>query len=287
MVKGIILAAGKGTRLSPMTVPISKILLPVYDKPMIYYPLSTLISAGIDDVLVITNEFDRERFETLLGDGSQFGIKISYAIQYVQKGIADAFVVAKDFVNGEKVVLILGDNIFHADDFGNILKKAIDSNEGATIFTIPVEDPTKFGVVEMGEDGKVISIEEKPKHPKSNLASVGLYIFDGRSFEMASKVKPSARGEMEITDMDRLYMEEGKLKAVAIGGLAIWQDAGTFDSLLETGNLIKTIQSEQGLVGSPEIEALRMGLVDGRDIKEWVAGFKSNGYYDAILKVVG
>ena len=222
--KGIILAGGAGTRLYPASLPISKILLTIYNKPMIYYPLSTFLRAGIIDILIITNEADYENFRKLLGDGSQIGINIKYRIQYVQKGIADAFLIGEDFIEKDSVALILGDNIFYGNDFGNIMKNAIKKNTGATVFGYKVPDPERFGVVEFDENQKAISLEEKPKQPKSNYAVTGLYFYDNNVCKYARELKPSSRGELEITDLNKIYLEKGKLNVELLGDDFEWLD---------------------------------------------------------------
>jgi len=277
--KGIILAAGAGTRLYPASIPISKVLLPVYDKPMIYYPLTNLMMGGIRDILVITNEEDDPKFRKLLGDGSQFGIHIDYLIQYEQKGIADAFIIAEEWIDGDDVVLILGDNIFYGPELQNVIVSAIKVNEGATVFGYHVNDPERFGVVEFDDNMNVISIVEKPKKPKSNYAVVGLYFYDGNVCKYAKKLSPSARGELEITDLNRVYMDEGKLRVKLLGDDVKWLDAGTFESLLEAGNAIKDIQENTGVnVGCPEAVALKRELVTKDEMLEWIDRLKDNSY---------
>lgn len=240
--KGIILAAGKGTRLYPVTKAVSKPLLPIYDKPMIYYPLSTLISAGIKDILIITNEVDLPAFERLLGNGSEFGINISYKVQYIQKGIADAFIIGEDFIGTDDVALILADNIFYGKELPQKFPKSID---GALVFAKYVDDPERFGIVEFDESKRAISLEEKPKYPKSNYAVTGLYFYDNTVCEKAKALKPSARGELEITDINKLYLNEGKLSVSVLEKDTLWMDTGTFDSVLEASNVIKVIQEKE------------------------------------------
>ena len=277
--KGIILAAGAGTRLYPASLPISKVLLPVYDKPMIYYPLSNLMMGGIRDILVITNEEDDPKFKKLLGDGSQFGVHIEYLIQYEQKGISDAFIIAEDWIDGDEVVLILGDNIFYGPELQNIITSAMKDNDGATVFGYYVDDPERFGVVEFDKNMKVISIEEKPKDPKSNYAVTGLYFYDGNVCEYAKRLKPSVRGELEITDLNKVYMEEGKLRVKLLDEDIKWLDAGTFDSLLEAGNSIKDIQKDVSAnPGCPEEIALKNGFVTKDELLIWINKFKDNSY---------
>jgi glucose-1-phosphate thymidylyltransferase len=284
--KGIILAAGAGTRLHPASLPISKILLPVYDKPMIYYPLSNLIMGGIRDILVITNEEDDPRFRKLLGDGSQFGVHIDYLIQHVQRGISDAFIIAEDWIDGDDTVLILGDNIFYGPGLQDAIISAIKENDGATVFGYHVNDPERFGVVEFDEDMKAISIEEKPKEPKSNYAVVGLYFYDGNACRYAKKLEPSKRGELEITDLNKVYMEEGRLKVRLFDEDINWLDAGTFDSLLEAGNAVKEVRDTQGInVGCPEEIALKNGFVTKEDVLEWMSGFKNNSYQKYVHEI--
>ncbi len=285
--KGILLAAGSGTRLSPATFPVSKILLPIYDRPMVYYPLSTLIMAGVDHVLVITNEFDLDNFKRTLGDGSQFGIKIEYAIQYVQRGIADAFIIAEDWIAGEKVVLILGDNIFYGDNLESLYSKAASMDSGAVIFGIPVPDPERFGVIGFDDKGNVTSLEEKPEHPKSNYASVGLYFYDGKVCSIAKEIKPSKRGELEITDVNSRYLENDDLSALFFDDETEWIDAGTFDSLLESSNLIARKEKKLGRkILCPELVAYKKGFITKEKLSEWIAKNKKNEYYEMIMKEI-
>jgi glucose-1-phosphate thymidylyltransferase len=286
--KGIILAAGAGTRLYPVSMPISKVLLPVYDKPMVYYPLSNLMMGGIRDILVITNEEDDPKFRKLLGDGSQFGVHIDYLIQYVPKGISDAFIIAEKWIGGDDVVLILGDNIFCGPEMQSLIKLAIEENEGATVFGYYVKDPKSFGVVEFDANMNAISIEEKPKKPKSNYAVVGLYFYDGRACELAKTLVPSDRGELEITDLNIRYMEEGRLKVKLLGDKVRWFDAGTFDSLLEAGNLIKKVQKRTSKnVGCPEEIALSKGFVTKEEVIERISKFKENSYQNYVKEICG
>ncbi len=282
--KGIILAAGAGTRLSPATFPISKILLPVYDRPMVYYPLATLISAGIRDILVITSEADRPNFERTLRDGSQFGIKIQYDVQHVQRGISDAFIIGRDFIGGDPCVLILGDNIFDGPDMQALMEEAALDTAVANVFAKRVPDPERFGVAEFDSEGKVISLEEKPKAPKSNHAVVGLYFLPSDAPSKAETLKPSARGELEITDLNRLYMEEGRLKVKIMDEGTTWIDAGTFDSLLESSVHIRDAESAGGKVLCPEIEALRKGYVTKAEMRAWVSSNKDNSYFRGVAE---
>ncbi|MGI6471904.1 MAG: glucose-1-phosphate thymidylyltransferase RfbA [Candidatus Methanomethylophilaceae archaeon] len=284
--KGIILAAGKGTRLHPASLPISKILLPVYDKPMIYYPLSNLIMGGIREILVITNEEDDNKFRKLLGDGSQFGIKIDYMIQYVQRGISDAFLIAEDWIDGDDVVLILGDNIFYGRGLEETIASALKKNTGAVVFGYAVDDPERFGVVEFDESRKVLSLEEKPKEPKSNFAVVGLYFYDGNVCEYAKKLNLSDRGELEITDLNKIYMNEGRLRVEVFDENIGWMDAGTFDSLLDAGNSIREVRKDTGVnVGCPEESALKKGFVTKKNVLEWIGKFKNNDYREYVEEI--
>ncbi len=284
--KGIILAAGSGTRLSPATLPISKILLPIYDRPMIYYPLATLMMAGVRDILVIVNETDEEKFKKTLGDGSQFGVKISYEIQHVQCGVADAFNVAKEYIGNERSVLILGDNIFYGKDIESLLLDASSVNDGAVIFGCHVKDPERFGVI--GFDGnKVTSIEEKPKMPKSDCASVGLYFYDENACDHVKDLKPSARGELEITDLSKIYLDKSKLQVRVFSKDVKWFDAGTFDSLLESSNFIA---SEEKRIGKkilcPEIIAVEKGYVSSEKMRSWLDGQKDNEYFRKVRESI-
>lgn len=265
--KGIILAAGKGTRLYPMTKPVCKPLLPVYDKPLIYYPLAILMQAGISDILVIVPPDETATFAALLGDGSQYGIKISYAEQPVARGIADALLIGHDFVGDDQVCLVLGDNIFYAPALANTLKKAASQTSGATVFGYWVEDPRPFGVVEFDAEGKAISIEEKPRHPKSNYIVPGLYFYDQQVMEIAGNLKPSARGELEITDVNLEYLRRGQLQVVPLEKDFTWLDAGTADSLLSAGQTIKKIQDTTGrYVGCLEEIGLQEGWKSAEEV---------------------
>lgn len=267
--KGLILAAGKGTRLYPMTKPVCKPLLPVYDKPLIYYPLSVLLHTGVTDVMVIIPEGEEETFERLLGDGSTWGIHISYAVQKVPRGIADAFLVAEDFIKGESVCLILGDNIFYDEAKEFEFMQAAANNEGATVFGYYVDDPRAFGVVEFDENGNAISIEEKPRFPKSNYIIPGLYFYDAQVLDIAKNLKPSARGELEITDVNLEYLRRGKLKVVPLSDSFVWLDAGTADNLLEAANCVREVQERTGrYIACPEECALERGLVTQEQVYE-------------------
>ncbi len=285
--KGIILAAGKGTRLYPASAHISKVLLPIYDKPMIYYPLSTLMSAGITDILIVVSKDDKAYFKRLLGDGSEFGISIKYAVQKVQKGIADALLVGQRFIDNDCVALALGDNIFHGEELDEMLATAMSESEGATIFCKSVEDPTAFGVAEIDSEGKVLSLEEKPKEPKSNFAVTGLYFYDKHACEYAKTLKPSARGELEITDLNKIYLEKGQLRAQVLKDGSVWADTGTFDSMLSASNYIHSIEATgRAVVGSPEEIALKRGFITHKQLSDRLEKFKSNSYFDYLRSLI-
>ncbi len=285
--KGIVLAAGAGTRLYPASQPISKILLSIYDKPMIYYPLSTLMLAGIRDILIITNEKDYDNFKKLLGDGSQFGINIEYRIQFIQRGIADAFIVAEDFINGDDVALILGDNIFHGHGFSTIMKNAIKNNIGATVFGYTVKDPERFGVVEFDLHKNVLSIEEKPAHPKSNYAVTGLYFYDNKVCSLAKQLKPSARGELEITDLNKKYLELKELKVEILGRGFAWLDTGTHDSMLQASNFVQSMELNKGVkIACLEEIALHQGFISAEELIKQISKYGNNDYYNYVRNVI-
>ena len=277
--KGILLAGGAGTRLYPATQVISKQLLPVYDKPMVYYPLTTLMLAGIRDILIISTPQDTPRYQELLGDGKRWGIKLNYAVQPKPNGIAQAFIIGRDFIAGEHVALILGDNIFHGHEMQSLLKPAMQRERGATVFAYPVKDPERYGVVEFDKQGKAKSIEEKPKQPRSRYAVTGFYFLDGRAPEIAARLKPSARGEHEITDVLNEYLKQGELNAVPLGRGLAWLDTGTHEALLEAAHFIETIERRQGLkIACPEEVAYRMGFIDARQLEELARPLEKSSY---------
>jgi glucose-1-phosphate thymidylyltransferase len=285
--KGIVLAGGSGTRLHPATLAISKQLLPVYDKPMIYYPLSTLMLAGIRDILVISTPQDTPRFQQLLGDGSQWGLNLDYSVQSSPDGLAQAFLIGEKFLAGMPSTLVLGDNIFYGHDFQDLLNNADRRLEGASVFAYHVNDPERYGVAEFSAEGKVLSLEEKPRQPKSNYAVTGLYFYDGRAAEFARRLKPSVRGELEITDLNRLYLDEGKLNVEIMGRGYAWLDTGTHESLLEASQFIATIENRQGLkVACPEEIAFRKKWIDAAQLQKLAEPLIKGGYGKYLVRLL-
>ena len=285
--KGIILAGGSGTRLYPVTQVVSKQLLPVYDKPMIYYPLSTLMLAGIRDILVISTPQDTRRFEQLLGDGTKWGLNFSYEVQPSPDGIAQAFLIGRKFIGKDSCALILGDNLFYGNDFSGILQGAATRSSGATVFAYPVNDPERYGVVEFDHSGRAVSIEEKPGKPKSRYAVTGLYFYDNEVVEIAATLKPSARGELEITDINKRYLEKGALNVVPLGRGYAWLDTGTHETLLEASHFIETIERRQGLkIACPEEIAYRLGYVKADQMRALAAPLDKSAYGQYLLRVI-
>ncbi len=285
--KGIILAGGAGTRLHPLTLVVSKQLLPVYDKPMIYYPLSVLMLAGIREVLVITTPHDRPLFQKLLGDGSQWGLSLSYAVQPRPEGLAQAFIIGREFVGTGPVCLVLGDNIFFGQGLSRVLQRAARLKEGATIFAYPVSEPQRYGVVTLDRQGRPLAIEEKPARPQSRLAVTGLYFYDNQVLELAAGLRPSARGELEISDLNRAYLERGRLKVVRLGRGTAWLDTGTHHSLMQAGEFIRIVEQRQGLkIACLEEIAYRMGYIDAGQVRRLARPLEGSGYGRYLLEML-
>jgi glucose-1-phosphate thymidylyltransferase len=285
--KGIVLAGGSGTRLYPMTQVVSKQLLPVYDKPMVYYPLSTLMLAGIRDILVISTPQDTPRFEALLGDGRKWGLRLEYAVQAKPEGIAQAFIVGRKFIGAERVAMVLGDNIFYGEALPRLLQRAAARERGATVFAYPVKNPERYGVIEFDPRGKAIGIEEKPAQPKSRYVVTGVYFYDNRVVDIAASLKPSARGELEISDVNRAYLERGELEVLPMGRGMAWLDTGTHESLLEAAQYIETIERRQGLkIACPEEIAYRMGFIDAAELEALARPLEKSGYGEYLRRVL-
>jgi glucose-1-phosphate thymidylyltransferase len=286
--KGIILAGGSGTRLYPVTQTVSKQLLPVYDKPMIYYPLSALLLAGIREILVISTPQDTPRFEALLGTGEQWGVRFTYAVQPSPDGLAQAFLIGREFIGSDACCLVLGDNLFYGHEFADILRAAAEHKTGATVFAYPVHDPERYGVVEFDAERRAISLEEKPAKPKSRYAVTGIYFYDNQVIGVAERLKPSPRGELEITDVNRWYLERGQLRTEVLGRGMAWLDTGTHDSLLDASNFIQTIEQRQGLkVASPEEIAYRLGYITAEQLEALAGKLGKSSYAEYLRRVVG
>ena len=284
--KGIILAGGSGTRLHPLTLAVSKQLMPIYDKPMIYYPLSTLLSSGINEILIISTPHDLPLFRQLLGDGKSLGCRFEYAVQENPNGLAEAFIIGKEFIGNDKVALVLGDNIFYGTGLSDLLL-ANNNPEGGIIYAYHVHDPERYGVVDFDKDGKVLSIEEKPEHPKSNFAVPGIYFYDNDVVEIAANIKPSHRGEIEITDVNKEYLKKGKLKVSILDRGTAWLDTGTFQSLMQAGQFVQVIEERQGLkIGAIEEAAYRMGFIDAKQLEKLAQPLLKSGYGTHLLSLI-
>ena len=284
--KGIVLAGGAGTRLYPASIPISKILLPIYDKPMVYYPISILMLAGIKDILIISNPKDLDNFKKLLGDGSNFGVKFSYAVQEIPRGIADSFIIAEDFIGDDNVALILGDNLFHGQGFSSTLKRVVKENKGATVFGYHVKDPERFGVVEFDKSGKVLSLEEKPENPKSKYAVTGLYFYDNNVVKYAKNLQPSARGELEITDLNKIYLEKNALNVEMLTRGCAWLDTGTDESLLKASNFVYSMEENKGeKIACLEEIAYLEGFISKDELLKNISHIKNNDYYNYLANL--
>ena len=285
--KGILLAGGSGTRLYPATQVVSKQLLPVYDKPMIYYPLTTLMLAGVREILIISTPQDTPRYRELLGDGKRWGLRLEYTVQPQPGGIAQALLIGREFIGGERLALILGDNIFYGDELALLIKRAMSRERGASVFAYPVKDPERYGVVDFDEHGKALTVEEKPVKPRSRYALTGFYFLDARAVEIATKLKPSARGELEITDVLRDYLQRGELEAIPMKRGMAWLDTGTHEALLEAAHFIETIERRQGLkIACPEEVAYRMGFIDGAQLEALAKPLEKSGYGEYLRRVL-